>query len=814
MNDVAPFCPDLTGCIDSSTTAESVRMIWLGSSTRDDLEIKMMLLELNEKLQSFEDLDSCVKFIQSSNDDDVLLIITSIHSKSIVQQLISLRSSVAIFLYYNQVTIELNECSNCPKVVGTYGTSKSLQQAIEDRINLIHRQRMTFSLFASLKSTTSDLWRESASFLWHQLIIDVLKKMNLNEQALDDMVNLCKSYYCDNKTMLEKIEEFRRNYRSDSVIKWYTTDCFVYKLLNKAFRTDDLTLIYFFRQYIIDLCAEIEYESRKIRNEGVVKLYRGQKMLKDEVERLKNGVGGLIAVKGFMSTSRDVNVALSFIADRFESNMEQSVLLEIQTDTMLKSIIFADIAERSAMRAEDEVLFSLNAVFVVDAVKFDSSEQLWRINLTATDKGSEKVTDYLRTIQQQVDLSSPIVYFGELLWRHMGESKKAETYFKIILKTLPSDRHRDIASVHNLIGAIYHEKLDLNTALKKYEIAYAIRLKNLAKNDPHIGDSLNNIATIYQNKRQFHRSLHYYQQALDIYEKRKTGLFLQAAAAFHLKQARTIANMGVLFRELRNVNKALKYLDKALNMYSLILPDQYPEIAKCLEYHGLIYLDKNDFDLALDFFRRALSMTEETLHTNHKHFSRLIHLIVSVHKAKGHTTEPVNFCDEQLVRQREKLDSHHPRIIYLMMQKANALENENLNEAIHINEEALRILETQNVSDQEVHCDCLLELARMYRLAKRYTDALSCAQNALARQQCILSPMHPSIANTLADIALLHEDLGNYDSAFKCLKESVIILESIYDSDHINVKKLRRRIAKVTKHLPKTESNSSTCSIQ
>ena len=52
-------------------------------------------------------------------------------------------------------------------------------------------------------------------------------------------------------------------------------------------------------------------------------------------------------------------------------------------------------------------------------------------------------------------------------------------------------------------------------------------------------------------------------------------------------------------------------------------------------------------------------------------------------------------------------------LVYLLLEKARALKSENLTDAIAIAQDALCILESRTVSDEEVYWDCLLELVRI-----------------------------------------------------------------------------------------------------
>ncbi|CAF1415093.1 unnamed protein product [Rotaria sordida] len=135
------------------------------------------------------------------------------------------------------------------------------------------------------------------------------------------------------------------------------------------------------------------------------------------------------------------------------------------------------------MKDEEEVLFSLNSLFVIVSVDFDEKLQLWKVQLKTTDERSKSVAEYYKSIQQGVDYYSSMIYFGRLLVYELGQIDQAEKYFQILLKSLPSD-HSNIASVHNWIGVVHDKRHNLDLALEYYEKAYAIRKQQLPSDHP------------------------------------------------------------------------------------------------------------------------------------------------------------------------------------------------------------------------------------------------------------------------------------------------------------------------------------------
>ncbi|CAF4701429.1 unnamed protein product [Rotaria sp. Silwood2] len=177
---------------------------------------------------------------------------------------------------------------------------------------------------------------------------------------MNTMLNRCKDFYRDNKTQIKLIEEFRNTYTSNETIDWYIKESFLYKVVNRAFRTKDITLWYLFRYYIIDLCKQLEQVHKKQNIQTNLKLYRGQPfILTDELEYLKSNIGGLFSNNGFLSTSKDFNIAKLFGQDALHTDQFNPAIFEITVDgSNLQNTIFVDIEKYNVSSGEREVLFN------------------------------------------------------------------------------------------------------------------------------------------------------------------------------------------------------------------------------------------------------------------------------------------------------------------------------------------------------------------------------------------------------------------------------------------------------------------------
>jgi hypothetical protein len=83
------------------------------------------------------------------------------------------------------------------------------------------------------------------------------------EKLKKDMLEQCRLEYQDNQIVLDKIDDFEKEFSYEDVLEWYSKDSFVYRLLNKAFRTRNIELICKFQYFIILLYQKFKELSRE-----------------------------------------------------------------------------------------------------------------------------------------------------------------------------------------------------------------------------------------------------------------------------------------------------------------------------------------------------------------------------------------------------------------------------------------------------------------------------------------------------------------------------------------------------------------------
>ena len=497
----------------------------------------------------------------------------------------------------------------------------------------------------------------NGEFLHSQLLINVLLRMKPNEKDKQDLVALCKNEYKKNEDEIKLVNEFERHYHSSKAIWWYTRESFVYRMLNKALRVQNVNVLFLFRAVIQDLHVQL-YEHQCQES---VRVYRGQWMLKVEVDHLRNSIGNLISMNSFLSTSLDRNVASRFL--QYNESMTgsedfEAVLFEIDADPQIISSAmammnkdykpFAKVSEFSDIGDECEVLFMLGSIFCLNQIYDDPSASsgvhasrmsIIRMTLSSSDHDNDLKRLYHHMRKQYDDEEETNLLSLADVMRNMGKFDLAEKYYRRLLselssshpslsqlyynlgrvadaqgeydtslkwyeksleikkRTRPSD-HVTIGITHNSIGEVHRKRDDLDRALESYNRAVSLFEQAHDDNHPHMASFYNNIGLIYQQQQKYVKALDFYEKSLAIQRKHPPSDHPDLGTSYN--------NIGIVHRCLGHCDVALEYFNRSLEIKLKALPTEHPSVAMTDKNMGLVYEDKGELEQALTFWRRRL----------------------------------------------------------------------------------------------------------------------------------------------------------------------------------------------------------------
>lgn len=349
--------------------------------------------------------------------------------------------------------------SELDKLVARIKGDHKIQQIIE--------QPFSINIFAAGKSTGG----VNGKFVFSQVLIECLLRLKPMENDTHELINYCKKVYEGNRYELANIREFERTYSSDKALWWYTRDTFFFKLLNSILRTENIHMIYLFRQYMADLQQQL----KKNQTRSVLKVYRGQFLSSDELETLKKSCGLFISINSFFSTSTEYDRACTFINEFELPDDIERVLFIIEADPNRVTVKpFANISRFSEYEEENEILFMVGSIFRLENVSFHSHEKLWKINMKLSNENDSDFKNVLKDMKQELGTGETTLQVLANVLCEMGQFDLAEFYLHRLLAQIPSN--------HPSFSDLYHELSKIASRARDYDKSVEYRQKALEFN--------------------------------------------------------------------------------------------------------------------------------------------------------------------------------------------------------------------------------------------------------------------------------------------------------------------------------------------
>jgi tetratricopeptide (TPR) repeat protein len=428
---------------------------------------------------------------------------------------------------------------------------------------------------------TTDL---QGNLVHSQLLINSLLRMRARGNDKDELIAISKQIYKKNKAELNTIYEFEQNYKPKEAIRWYTRDTFLYRILHKALRTQNIDILFLFQFFIVDIRKQLE----SIRSKSPIKAFRSQLMPNDEVKKLKSSTGQFISINSFLSATILEDQARA----RFEnSDGLERVLFTIDADPQLSSSKpFANIKSYN-FNKEEEVLFMLGSVFeIVDVYR---QEGIWIVKLKLCSDNSEQL-DLIKD-------ENKFLSFGHVLMT-MGKVEEAEIYYRRLIEELEQTQHADLARCYEALGGVADEKGEYSASLELYGKALKINMEKLDERHPDIASNYNSIGEVYRKTGDYKKAFAYYNKALDtLGENPPINGLAKLAVCYN--------NIGIVYQEQEEYKEALAYYMRALEIRKKHFAFDETSL-------GMSYNNMGNAYYFLNCYEDALSRSSENLQEN------------------------------------------------------------------------------------------------------------------------------------------------------------------------------------------------------
>ncbi|CAF1504522.1 unnamed protein product [Adineta steineri] len=801
---------------------QNLLFIWLDNNINDNNadcnNIIKQLKRVVNNVNIFTNGEECIEFIQTITNNKVCMIVSDSLGQHIVPRVHKMSQVDTIFIFSNNQECHKQWTTEWPKVKGVFTDIASICKALKQATHQCEQNTISISFVAPNKK----LDQLDPSFMYTQILKEILLTINFEDKHFQEFITYYREAVAKNDIDLSKIEAFERNYRGHTVIWWYTSECFLYSMLNQALRLMDVDIILRIGFFINDLHRDIQRlysEQFHGQQSGeTLTVYRGQRLSKEEFTEMTNTKGGLLSFNNFLSTSKNRDVSLLFTPQGDTNPDLVGILFVMSINPSDSTTPFAFVSDVSNFDMEDEVLFSMHSIFRIgDIQPMEGNNHLYQVNLTLTNDNDQDLRALTDRIRQETFLNSTGWHRLGLLLIKMGQFNKAQEVYEVLLHQAANES--DMANIYHQLGGIKHNQGEDQEALTSLEKALTIRQQSLPSNHPDVGDSYNKIGTVYDSMGNFAKALSYYEKALAIRQ--------QSLPSNHPDLGGSYNNIGSVYDSMGDHPKALCYYEKDLRILQQSLPFNHPDLAISYNNIGLVYYSMSDYPKALLSHEKALAVRQQSLPVNHPHVGASYNCIGMVYAKLGDYPKALSYYEKALKIRQQLLTSNHPDLaasynsiglVYNNMgdypkalsshEKALTIRQQSFpsnhpdlgNSYSHIGlvyynkgdypkalsyyEKAHTILQQSLPSNHSDLALSYMRIGNLYNSMSDYPKALSSHEKALTIRQQSLSSNHPDLANSYSNIGLMYNGMGDYPKALSSHEKALTIRHLSLPSNH------------------------------
>ncbi|CAF1495735.1 unnamed protein product [Rotaria sp. Silwood1] len=509
--------------------------------------------------------------------------------------------------------------------------------------------------------------------MYSQILKEILIEEPFDEEAKHKFVDFCHKYNAEYDIDLNVIDKFIDDYDLHSPIWWYTKEAFIYSMVNRALRTQNIEVIIKMGFFIRDLHRQIEQLHRdEMQSTEKTIVYRGQGLSHSEVEKLNSSKGGLLSFNNFLSTSTDRQVSYTF-ADSAGSNPDLiGILFRMEIDPTIRSSPFTSLDNVSYYgTSEKEILFSMHTVFRIGKIE-QIEHHLWYVDLILTNDDDDEQLRQLTEQMRQITCGSTRLERLGALMIEMGESNKAQEMYETMLETACNTDVKENAELHHQLGYVFDQKGELDRALLHYRESFKLHLTFVSPDDPCMSTIYSNIGSVLHDLGKYDEALEHYQRALTVV----AGESSEKDALFH-------NNIGTVLRDKGKYDEALKSYERALNIQLVCLSSLHPSLATTYGNIGQVYFSMGDNLIALSYYQKVLDIHKRSLPPEHPLVATCLNNMASIYYALEDYLTAILYYQKALNIMEKSESSHHPTlaVMYINIAMLFQLLGQN-NEAI------------------------------------------------------------------------------------------------------------------------------------
>ncbi|CAF3600309.1 unnamed protein product [Rotaria sp. Silwood1] len=233
-----------------SPIVQNFRLIWLDAninrSNPNCCKTLTRLRRVVSSIDTFTAIDPCVNFLKNVRDEKAFMVVSGSLGQSVMPIVHSMAQLDSIFIFCSNKARYEHLMTEGPKVKGILTHIDMIYKSLYQTTYHFNQDSMPMNFLSASGASSSgtNLNQSDLNFMYSQLFKEMLLNIDDDDaRSIKELVEYCREKYSDNQVELKKIDQFEQEYRQHPPIWWYTCECFIYHMLNRALGTLDVDII-------------------------------------------------------------------------------------------------------------------------------------------------------------------------------------------------------------------------------------------------------------------------------------------------------------------------------------------------------------------------------------------------------------------------------------------------------------------------------------------------------------------------------------------------------------------------------------------
>ena len=617
LNLIEPQSSNQVSSSSRTRTIEDYIVVWLSATPDEDCISLNYFRGIIHSIQLFSHVEELQKFSVQANDKKLILILSGIVTENVVSSIHQLFEVVTIYILSNNQWKDVHWINQYEKIQGIFTTIESLCEQLKPRIHLSDKDLLPMEILDSSLPIKQ--------YLIKQLL---LFGINQSEALQKGFLHFVRQEYPNE---LNVIDDFEQNYTSTSAIRWFLRDCFLTCAMRKAFQTENMRVLFQIAFFIQDLHRFIA----ETKNYHSMIVYRGQGILENQLERLKNHLNSFLSFKDFLPVHTDRTISLNsvYLARNNSDYLGVLFRIEIQSMELLISL------------REDEYLLSVFSRFRIGEM-IEIEGRIWQIDLFLVENDDQQMKEHLRAIGGCEE---------HAVWQQLGlyysEINQAEDFYKLLLEFNLINQPKQFAFLHEQLAILSQKKNHSIDALLYYQKSLKDYLTVLSSNDPSLFHIYLQLGILSHQQQNTNEAIQHFKCALKIALRSSSFDPLQVSGLYEY--------IGDVYSDEKMFLGAIGNYQSALETQLNYCPVPSASMAKIYEKIGQIFYRMEDFTRAFSYYAKVLQIQKKSLSPNHADLAKTNYRLALSLDGLQHHKEAIEYASRAVNIARHALGFNH-----------------------------------------------------------------------------------------------------------------------------------------------------------